>query len=286
MYRSIYDQGVEPKTFINDFLELLYYFKNINSLEVTGNNFSLNDEEFNLIKKISDKIDQNTLILFWQFTIKTLSEIDVVSNPNLSIEMFFIRLIHLKDINNFSGIKKSDYDLPNIDNNISVKNSLSENKDLFDLKNKTVGQIKNITQENQPDIDLKENKKSQNLLINSFNELLKICILKKEMKLKYELEKNVNLVSFDKQRIEISFNEDLDKEFIKILSSKLYDWTGKRWIITLSREKGDLSIKEKESNNKNEIISKMKETISYKKMLENFPDAEIIDVDIKKNNND
>ena len=30
----------------------------------------------------------------------------------------------------------------------------------------------------------------------------------------------------------------------------------------------------------------MKETISYKKMLENFPNAEIIDVDIKKNNND
>ena len=30
IYRKIYDQGVEPKIFINDFLELLYYFKNIN----------------------------------------------------------------------------------------------------------------------------------------------------------------------------------------------------------------------------------------------------------------
>ena len=26
IYRKIYDQGVEPKIFINDFLELLYYF--------------------------------------------------------------------------------------------------------------------------------------------------------------------------------------------------------------------------------------------------------------------
>ena len=33
IYRSIYDQGVEPKTFINDFLELLYYFKNIELLK-------------------------------------------------------------------------------------------------------------------------------------------------------------------------------------------------------------------------------------------------------------
>ena len=33
-YREIYNQGVEPKIFINDFLELLYYFKNIESLKL------------------------------------------------------------------------------------------------------------------------------------------------------------------------------------------------------------------------------------------------------------
>ena len=49
-YREIYNQGVEPKIFINDFLELLYYFKNINSLDIDGTNFSLNDEEFKKIQ--------------------------------------------------------------------------------------------------------------------------------------------------------------------------------------------------------------------------------------------
>ena len=34
IYRSIYDQGVEPKIFLNDFLEILYYFKNIESLKI------------------------------------------------------------------------------------------------------------------------------------------------------------------------------------------------------------------------------------------------------------
>ena len=69
-YKKIYDQGVEPKIFINDFLELLYYFKNIDSLSIEGNNFSLNDEEFKKIKEISEMVDSETLILFWQFTIK------------------------------------------------------------------------------------------------------------------------------------------------------------------------------------------------------------------------
>ena len=69
---------------------------------------------------------------------------------------------------------------------------------------------------------------------------------KKEIKLKYELEKNVNLVKFEKNRIEISFNERLDKDFVKDLSSKLFQCTGKRWIITFSKLKGQMSVKDKQ----------------------------------------
>ncbi len=281
-YQSIFDQGVEPKIFLNDFLEILYYFKNIDSLTIDGNNFSLNDEEFNLIKKISNKIEKNVLILFWQFTIKTLGELDIVSNQNLSIEMFLIRLIHLKQIKIIK--EKRNYKSNEIqeDNVFTDQKTKIENSDILDVKNKTIGQIKNIAQEKQPDQELQDEKKEKTLLINSFNDLLDICILKKEVKLKYELEKNVNLVSFDKQRIEISFNDDLDKDFVKVLSSKLYIWTNKRWIITLSKEKGDLSIKEKETDIRKNIFKKNKDSILYKKILENFPDAEMTEVKIKK----
>ena len=52
------------------------------------------------IKKISNEIDNQVLILFWQFTIKTIEELDIVSNQNLSIEMFLIRLLHLTTMKN------------------------------------------------------------------------------------------------------------------------------------------------------------------------------------------
>ena len=54
-----------------------------------------NNDEFDRIKEISNIIDAEILILFWQFTIKTLGELDIVSNQHLSIEMFLMRLIHL-----------------------------------------------------------------------------------------------------------------------------------------------------------------------------------------------
>ena len=284
-YREIYDQGVEPKIFINDFLELLYYFKNIESLNIDGTNFSLNDDEFNKIKKISQNVSNETLILFWQFTIKTLEELDVVSNQHLSIEMFLIRLIHLKSIKNISKIYPENNELNQNNEEISLS-SKKESNDLFGIKDnaQTIGQIKNIAQEK--DLKLKENKEldKQPNLIRSFDDLLEICSSKKEIKLKYELEKNVSLVSFENQRIEISFNEDLDKEFIKDLSSKLYEWTDKRWIITLSKKKGEPSKKEKEINLKKELIKSVKNSSTYKSVLEKFPDAELVDVKILEKN--
>ena len=116
--------------------------------------------------------------------------------------------------------------------------------------------------------------------------MLEICNLKKEIKLRYELEHNVNLVSFENKRIEISFNEDLDKEFIKTLTSKLYEWTLSRWLITLSKNKGLPSIKEKQINIKNNLLENTKKDPIYKKVMENFSDAELIDVQTKSQNND
>jgi DNA polymerase-3 subunit gamma/tau len=290
-YRSIYDQGVEPKIFINDFLELLYYIKNIESLKIDGTNFSLNDEQFQSIKEIASNINSETLILFWQFTIKTMNELDIVSNQNLSIEMFLIRLIHLKGISNISEIIDQNNNFKqttvNDDNDINMKNSLNENDDLFDLKNKTIGQIKNVIQEKHSEQNtVKEEEQSQGSIINSFGKLLEICNLKKEIKLKYDLEHNVNLVSFENQRIEISFNESLDKEFIKVLSSKLYEWTNNRWIITLSKKIGEPSAKEKKINLKKELLMKAKKNKIYKKVLEKFLDAELIDIEIGEKKND
>ena len=267
IYRKIYDQGVEPKIFLNDFLELLYYFKNINSLTSESTNFSLNDEEFNKIKNISNQIKPDVLILFWQFSIKLLEELDIVSNQHLSIEMFLIRLMHL------SSVKQ----VKQIDTKPKEENSNSK----IEIKSETkiIDQIKNISQEEKKNPEIQTEVKAEvKTQINSFDELIAICTSKKELKLKFELEKNVNLVKFEKNRIEISFNDSLDKDFVKDLSTKLFEWTKERWIITLSKSKGDLSIREKKENEKKILIEKAKQTEIYKNFMENFPDAELVDV--------
>ena len=101
------------------------------------------------------------------------------------------------------------------------------------------------------------------------------------MRLKYELENNVNLVSFESSRIEISFNDNLDKNFVKDLSSKLFEWTDKRWIITFSKNNGQVSIKEHEKNKKKKDLSQIENSKVFIDLQKKFPDIKLIDV--KKN---
>ena len=269
IYKQLYEAGVDCSTFLNEFLEILYYLKNIKSIKSSGNNFDLNDKEYNILSNLSSEVSESTLLLFWQFTINTMQEIKIVSNQNISIEMFLIRLLYIKE-------KKSSEN----ENNEPDYSTVSENKNnlinKFKEDPKPVEQIKNVVQKDEV-VD-KDLGKSQLNEIKSFKDLLKICNEKKEMSLKYELETNVNLVNFESNKIEISFNENLNKDFVKILSTKLFEWTNERWIIAFSQSKGNLSVKEEISEDKLKTINQFKKTEKYKKISEIFNDIELVEV--------
>ena len=272
IYRSIYNQGVDPKIFLNDFLEILYYLKNISFIDKNGNNFNLNNDDHDKIAKIAESLENSTLLLFWQFTIKTLSEIEIVSDPNISLEMFLIRLIYLSkknDLNELSTDANDQKIASNSDkkSNVIEKKLISETK-ILENPNTTIGQIKNIVQEKKIDDNF--------VKIDTFDNLINTCIAKKELKLKYELENNVSLVSFENLRIEISFNESLDKNFVKDLSLKLYEWTNQRWIISFSKLQGEIPVNQMKSLKNKKALEEAKVSDIYKKFLKSFSDADLI----------
>ena len=267
IYKLIYEKGVEPKVFLNEFLEILYYLKNISYIELEGTNFNLNDNEHKLIKELNENLSFSTILIYWQFTINTLSELNIVSNQHLTVEMFILRLIYLS--NNEHMISNSK------DKSYFSKGETSEVVEKKTNYN-VINQLKNIDQkqENKPEVQTEENHNS----IKSFQDLIELCALKKEFNLKYDLESNVRLVSFDKNLIEISFNENLDKNFIKILSAKLFEWTSERWIITLSKKEGQVTIKELKKKFKENITNDFAKSQEFKKIKQIFEDIKIKDL--------
>ena len=286
LYKNIYNQGIEPKLFINNFLEIIYYLKNFKNLNSLGKSIDFSDADYKKIGELSKQVDDRTLLLFWEFSVETINEINIVSNQNLAIEMFLIRLLYLK--------KKASVNTENLNNSsdrISLQNNFknensSKKIELSKDSNTIISQIKFSSQEKEK-ASVENNELSNKTKINSFSELISICNKKKEIGLKYELENNVNLVSFKNNNIEISFNEKLEKDFIKNLTSKLFDWTGERWIILLSKKTGLKSIKEIKKENKENEFKSLKNSELYEKASNLFPDLEIVDINyLKDKDND
>ena len=288
-FRSISDLGIDPKIFLNDFLEILYFMKNINIFGKNEISFSLSDNQTNEIEQLSSQVDIETLIMFWQFGIKSLEELNIVSNQNLSIEMFLIRLIHLKEIPKLEELlnsKETSQDKTSSKKTETLSNIKNEiKKDIIKETNQSTDQIKNVIQEKKEILDndktfkLPNENKNSTETVSNFDNLISLCLKHKEMQLKYDLEKNVSLVKFSNGQMEFSFNENIDKNFIKNLSKKLFVWTGKRWIITLSKEKGQPTHQEIKLEKKQTQLDKAIKTNAYKKMLEAFSDAKLITVE-------
>ena len=97
--------------------------------------------------------------------------------------------------------------------------------------------------------------------------------------MKYDLERNVKLVSFNKGKIDISFNEKLNKNFIKNLTEKLFKWTGQRWVISLSKNNEAKSIYEKNLENLDNRFKEFEKSKIGQEIKSAFPDAQITNVE-------
>ena len=79
-------------------------------------------------------------------------------------------------------------------------------------------------------------------------------------------------------KIDISFNDNLDKNFVRNLSEKLLEWTGNRWVITLTKKAGQKSFAELREIKKKELLEEEKKGKIYTKFKKTFSDAELIEV--------
>ena len=278
--KELIDSGLDAKNFLNDVLEILYLFNRRINLGPIEKDLMISETEIQLINEYSKNLDSQDIGIFWQLTIKTMDDLRIVGNENLTLEMYVMQLMHLKNID-----QKTEYtpDLYSNEESIDPKRVLTPNyneKDDKKINNVYKNQLKNTDQIKTNPVKKPELKSEplNFLAIKTFEDLIQVASKEKEVELKYDLERNVKLVSFTPGKMNITFNEKLTKNFIKILTDKLLKWTGERWIISLSKEQGKETIYEKNLTKKKEKLAQETNSEVVKDFLDAFPDAKLIDV--------
>ena len=276
---ELINDGLDAKNFLNDILEVLYLFSRRISLGPIEKDMSISESEVQMVDQYSKNIDMQDIGLFWQLTIKTIDDLRIVGNENLTLEMYIMQLVHLKNID----VRKENVNLENDNNQPSNENLVGKKIDDKTLETNIPNQIKNqlksINQiKTNPVKSYSKDSQSSKIEITSFQDLIVQANKEKEIELKYDLERNVKLVSFNRGKIDISFNEKLNKNFIKNLTEKLLLWTGERWIISLSKNADAKSIYEINQEDKSNKIEEFKKSKIAQDIQKAFPDAKLIDL--------
>ena len=282
--KELINDGLDAKIFLNDMLEMLYLFSRRINLGFIEKDMTISEAETELINQFSKNLDLQDLSLFWQLTIKTIDDLRIVGNENLILEMYIMQLVHIKGIDDK---KENLYQTQVFDSSYSKKadpKKLNEENIEPDYSNKVKNQMKNTNQvKSKPIKDISPEIKKTKIEITNFQDLVNKANKEKEIELKFDLERNVKLVSFKKGKIDISFNEKLNKDFIKNLSEKLLLWTGERWIISLSKNTQAKSIYEKNLQIKSNKLEEYENSEIAKQIMNTFPDAELLNIEEENN---
>ena len=275
---ELINDGLDAKNFLNDILEVLYLFSRRISLGPIEKDMSVSEAEVQMIDQYSKNIDMQDIGLFWQLTIKTIDDLRIVGNENLTLEMYIMQLVHLKNIDTKKQVSNLENESSQISNDTLIGKKIDD-QPVDNIPNQIKNQLKNINQiKTNPIKNLSKENQSTKIEITSFQDLINLANKEKEIELKYDLERNVKLVSFNRGKIDISFNEKLNKNFIKNLTEKLLSWTGERWIISLSKNSNAKSIYEKNQEDKNNMIEEFKKSKVAQDIQKAFPDAKLIDL--------
>ncbi|MFC6490578.1 DNA polymerase III subunit gamma/tau, partial [Nitratireductor sp. GCM10026969] len=102
----------------------------------------------------------------------------------------------------------------------------------------------------------------------------------RDMAFKVQFKRCVRLVRIEPGRLTVNLTEDAPKTLLNDVTNRLQKWTGRRWMVSLSREDGGKTLAEEESGRREMALADARADPAVAAILEKFPGARILDVRI------
>ncbi|MFN3500385.1 MAG: DNA polymerase III subunit gamma/tau, partial [Pannonibacter indicus] len=105
---------------------------------------------------------------------------------------------------------------------------------------------------------------------------------RRDIPLKVSIERQMRLVKFEPGRIEIQPTKDAGADLAGEFGRKLTEWTGMRWIVSVSREQGRPTIHEEREATQAQLLSDARSHPTVAALLAEFPGARVVDVRVNE----
>ncbi|MGA7974603.1 MAG: DNA polymerase III subunit gamma/tau, partial [Pseudolabrys sp.] len=116
------------------------------------------------------------------------------------------------------------------------------------------------------------------LALNTFADVVALAAEKRDIGMKLALERDVRLVRCEDGQLELALEQSAAKGLVHELQRKLTEWTGRRWIVVVSKEQGEPTLRARAEAQDAEIKRGVQSDPLVQAVLERFPGATIVGV--------
>ncbi|WP_321397142.1 DNA polymerase III subunit gamma/tau [Emcibacter sp.] len=291
MLRHQYDHGADPVVIFQDMLELTHWLTRLKVVPEAGEEVVTSEAERTQGKEMAGTLSIPVLTRAWQMLLKGLEEVRIAPSPLLAAEMVLVRLTHVANLPTPGDLVKQLKNNPApagaapaapSGNGGSATNAQAGSHihgnaptgapQAFRVIQGATGQSSLLAADPLPDQDTGLPSP------NTFEEVVKLFVENHEATIAFHLKENCHEVSFSRGRMDIRLNDKAPRDLIGKLSEKLREYTGERWVISLSSEAGEKSLYHKELEEAEKLQARLSENPLIKSVLETFPGAKITDI--------
>ena len=115
-------------------------------------------------------------------------------------------------------------------------------------------------------------------MVGRFEDLIALAAQKRDLGVKLALERDVRLVRCEDGRLEIGLQQSAAKTLVNDLARKFSQWTNRRWMVVVSAEQGEATVKSQNETRQAELKTGVRADPLVQAVLARFPGAEIVDV--------
>lgn len=292
--RAQYDVGADPVAVLTDLAEFNHLVTRMRFVPSAAEDAALSEDERVRGLEFSQTLSIRVLSRTWQMLLKGIPEVQSSNRPISAAEMVLIRLAHAADLPTLDEALKSLVDGAPLSNGGGPRPSGSPMSsggpgNGASAVAQTVMQTTNgggqtmrlVASEPMPVVYAPPVvEEVPAVSIKSLADLVNLAGANRDMALKVLVKRCVRLVKVEPGRLDVNLTSEAPKTLLNDLTVKLKAWTGRHWMVTLSREEGSQTISEVESERRENAFLDARADPTVAAILAKFPGAKIIDVRI------
>lgn len=268
---SLHKGGADALMVLQDLLDLTHYLTKVRVAPEVAKGHALPEAERVRGGALAQGLSIPTLTRTWQMLLKGVPEIQHAFNPQLALEMLVIRLLYVSDQPTPGDVLKQLKDGSTVSMGGGVPSGAPRGTTIMSRSSAAVA---TAFSEPEPTVS--------SAPVNNFPAAVALFAQHREAILQSQIMNFVHLVKFEQGHLSVRLKDGAPHNLIGQMSDKLSQWTGQRWIVSLSREAGEPTLADVQQNQQQSIMNEIKAHPAVSDVLKIFPGAKIIDVRDRK----